>query len=289
MNYPVLFAIDRANFELTTFLFLYSFVMLYRSSPRLSATLLGVAIALKGFPAILALLMLADRKWREFFLAAGVAIGLSLASLLAFPGGLASNLEGALANIRAYTSGYVVNLHGLYFGNNLLGAAKFVSIALGQPSLATSETLVIVATLVAIALTAATAAYLVFFERVFWRKVTVLICALNLLPVVSGDYKLIHLLIPLFLFVNEAEPSSSNRVLTFLFGALFIPKAFARLPALPEANVALVVNPMLMLILAASAVIMGVQSRTGRSIVQGVAPSDPCGLRSPDCHPPEGG
>jgi len=43
-------------------------------------------------------------------------------------------------------------------------------------------------------------AYPVFVEKQFWKKTALAICALNLFPLVSGDYKLLHIFIPMFLF-----------------------------------------------------------------------------------------
>jgi len=42
------------------------------------------------------------------------------------------------------------------------------------------------------------AIYVVFIEKTFWKRAALLICALNLFPQVSGDYKLLYIFIPLF-------------------------------------------------------------------------------------------
>ena len=49
------------------------------------------------------------------------------------------------------------------------------------------------------------AAYVVLVEKEFWKKVAILVVAMLLLPHVSADYKLIHIFLPLFLFINISE------------------------------------------------------------------------------------
>ncbi len=68
------------------------------------------------------------------------------------------------------------------------------------------------------------AAYLVLVDEVLWRKVTLLVCALNLLPIVSGDYKLLYLFVPLYLFINKEELHRMDWVYAVLFSLLLIPE-----------------------------------------------------------------
>jgi hypothetical protein len=70
------------------------------------------------------------------------------------------------------------------------------------------------------------AAYVVFLEKDFWKRVAILVIAMLLLPQVSADYKLIHIFIPLFLYINAPRPSRLDWLYIVLFGLLLIPKDY---------------------------------------------------------------
>jgi len=256
LSYPFLFTIDRAAFEATVFICLYMFTILYKKHSYISALFLALAIALKVFPVVFAILLLSDRRWRELIFTAGVALALSLLSYISYPGGLGANLAGNVENLRVYAQFYVVGNEGLYFGNNLLGAVKFILMLLNPA--ATPNMPVFIGVMFAVL--ACLIVYLVAIEKRFWRKVALLVCALNLLPIVSGDYKLLHLFIPLYLFINENESKRLDWVYTALFGLLLIPKNYYRIPSLPEANISVLANPLLMLLLAGIIVVTGTRA-----------------------------
>jgi hypothetical protein len=253
LSYPFLISIDRANFEIAAFVCIYLFVAFYKKHSLVSALFLALAMALKVFPAILAILLLSDRRFRELIVAAAVALGLTLGSYMSYPGGLAVNLAANQRNLALYNQIYAVGNEGLFFGNNLLGAVKFVVFSLA-PGAAIDIYLVIGAQVL---LLAGVVAYLVLVDEVLWRKVTLLACALNLLPIVSGDYKLLYLFVPLYLFINKEELHCMDWLYAVLFGLLLIPKNYYRIPWLPEANVGVLLNPLLM------ALIAGVVMTTG--------------------------
>jgi len=159
------------------------------------------------------------------------------------------NINNNLHNLGLYNTAYVTGWDGIYFNNSLFGALKFVAV-LFQPGLVQDSTPQVFITGYTISILVALAlltAYVVLIEKKFWIKVTLLVCALNLFPYVSGDYKLLHLFIPLFLFINQAEPGRLDRLILILFGLLLIPKDYFHLSVLPEASVAVLLNPVLML------------------------------------------
>ena len=66
------------------------------------------------------------------------------------------------------------------------------------------------------------------------------------------SYKLLHVLAPLFLFVNAAEPDKNDFKYAVIFALLLIPKSyffriFAGIP--PDVSLGVVINPALMLAL----------------------------------------
>jgi hypothetical protein len=251
MTYPFLFALDRQNLEILVFFCLYCFVFLYRKNSYISSAMLGLAIALKAFPVILAVLLISDRRFKEILVAAGVALGATLISYLSYPGGLVSNIVSHVHNLSLYTKDYVIDMEGLPCGNSLFGAFKYIGIMLrprwvitGMPAYLETYYGILIGILF-ILLTA----YVIFWEKEFWKKVTLLICAMNLFPFISGDYKLLHLFIPLFLFINKGEHERTDQVILVLFALLLIPKDYLNLPVMPEASMTVLINPILMLIL----------------------------------------
>ncbi len=253
MTYPVLIALDRENIEILVFFCLYFFVTLYRKNSFASAILLGLAVALKAFPVILAVLLFSDRRFKEIILAGATALGTTLISYLSYPGGLVINITNHLRNLGLYNATYVTGMEGLSFGNSLYGAIKYVTlwffprmVLSGVPPILETIYLIFIFILLALLVV-----YVLFVEKMFWKKVTLLICAMNLFPFVSGDYKLLHLFIPLFLFLNKDEKERIDLIILLLFSFLLVPKDYLHLLVLPEVSVAVLLNPMAMIALMA--------------------------------------
>lgn len=104
-------------------------------------------------------------------------------------------------------------------------------------------------------------------EKVLWKKIALLVIAIDLLPYTSSDYKLIHLLIPLFLYVNTSTKSRLDVVYAVLFGLLLIPKDYAYLTGDPYLRLSYVLNPLLMLALAFCIVGSGLMKAKARTLV----------------------
>jgi len=244
LTYPFLFAFDRANFEIVVFFCLYLYIFLYRKYPWISALFLGFSIALKGFPVILAVLLLADRRYKEIAIAAIISLSTTLLSYATLPGGVSENVTLQLRNLQLYAQAYAIGNAGLAFGNSLWGAIKFMSIHTSSQMISTvTYTILVVIGLMGIVI------YVVFIEKKFWKRTALLICALNLFPQVSADYKLLHIFIPLFLFISETEFERIDWLYLVVFGLLLIPKDYYHLPTLPEASMSILLNPLLMLVL----------------------------------------
>jgi hypothetical protein len=96
---------------------------------------------------------------------------------------------------------------------------------------------------------------LLYWRGRFWKKVLLLVVAMNLLPQVSADYKMLHIFVPLFLFVNQDLPEKSDLLYAILFGLLLIPKDYARLGLHPEASTSVLLTPVIMLFAAIAVVV----------------------------------
>ena len=250
LSYPFLISFDRANLEIVVFFLVYAFVRSYNKNDLISAIFLGLAIALKALPIFLAILLLSDKRYKAFIVAGITAFIITLIGYLSFPSGLLFNISGHLRGLTFYNSAYGDGTEGLYFGNSLFGAVKFLALP-QQPSSPPGnyifpESLLRIYMVFALIGIGLLVAYLVFIETRFWRKVALATCAMNLFPLVSGDYKLLHVFIPLFLFINKPERSRLDWLYTLLFSLLLIPTDYYRLSAFPEASSSVLIYPSIM-------------------------------------------
>jgi len=261
LSYPFLMAFDRANFEVVLFAFLYLFAIFYTSRPKLSLVFLALAIAMKGIPAIFLILYLADKKYRELLITCGLVVGMTLLGYATYPGGLVHNLTNHLINLSVSNQSFTTGNGGFYFGNSLYGAYKFITLVIAPTTdlKAWTDGFQIPYLILSGILFCGVTAYLLFYEKVFWKKMALLICMMNLLPSVSGDYKLIHLFIPILLFIKEPPQGWLDKLYTILFALLLIPKDYTHLPLYPEASSSILLSPLLMLLLVLVIITSGIK------------------------------
>jgi hypothetical protein len=165
--------------------------------------------------------------------------------LVSFKGGFLNNVGRLLTNMGLYNKVYVIGGEGIYFGHSLFGLLKFIMLIKNKIQL----TVLIFMPYLVVALTGfiLISLYIIFIEKEFWKKVALLVFAMNLLPFVSGDYKLLHIFIPLFLFINNGVKTKLDYVYTILFGLLLIPKDYYHYPPIPEVTISVMLNPLIML------------------------------------------
>ncbi len=245
MSYPFLFTLDRGNLEGLLFIFLALFLYYYQKDDDFKSVLfLSLAISMKLYPAVYCVLFLADKKYKNILLAAGITIVLTLASAALLEGGIVNSFTGLKHNLDLFRNDYILSDHGLQHNTSLYGALKII-ITRCCPVL-----LPILGyyTIGALAIFAMITAYIIIRKVALWKSVTLLVFMTLLLPQVSYDYKLVHLFIPLMLFVNHEEPAKYDQSLSLLFAFLLIPKDYYILGK--DISIAVLINPALMLIIA---------------------------------------
>ena len=225
MTYPVLFTLDRGNEEAFVFIALAWFAYLYFvEHSRWAGVLLGMAIAYKMYPGVLVVLFVADRRWKDLLITGVTTLGLTAAGTFLL-GALSG--YGPVLVLRYWFNtlfvghvGYSGTLEAAQHGHSIWGAVVTLMGRLqgGEPVGLSTRAYVIVALLSFVALSA----YVVFAERSDWKRVTLLVIAMLILPLESHDYTLIHLLIPIALFVNSVR-GRLDMVYAVLFGLLLIP------------------------------------------------------------------
>lgn len=250
MSYPVLFVADRANEEMFVFMAIVAFVYFYlvRKSPW-SGVFLGIAIAYKIFPAVLLVLILADRRWKDLAVAAATVVGSTLITALGLgivSGlGLVGVLKGWYKTLFVGHVGYSSTLEAAQHGHSLWGlVVSSVGLLQGGDPVGLSTSAYAVFALVTFL---GLVLYVCFVERTPWKRVALLIIAMVLLPYESHDYTLVHLLVPMALFVN-APRTKWDAIYALLFGLVMVPLDYA--PVIAEVSTAAFAYPLLLVLMA---------------------------------------
>ena len=154
---------------------------------------------------------------------------------------------------------YTVGNTGLAFGNSLFGILKVLAI-MTDPNIlprtlfaSMMPPYLILAVVIFIGLVY----YIVKIEKEFWKRIALLVFAMCLLPYFSGDYKLLNVFIPVFLFSNNPLMDSHDLVYAFLLSLLLIPKDYYYLSIFSNTSISIVLDPLIMLIITAMIVVNG--------------------------------
>lgn len=272
LSYPFLFLIDRANFEALVYVFISLFVYFQYIDrrPNLALILLASAIAMKLFPAIFLLLFIADRDYKGLIKTVVLTVVLTLATLAAAMGGMAENWVLFNASLSKYFELYALgtskHCFGLAFGHSLFGVLRlFFAVFHPETYTASIKGILPFYNVFVAAYALVISAYVVLVEKILWKRIAILVFTFNLLPYVSADYKLIHLLVPVLLFI-KAPDTGNSKLYCLLFGLLLVPKAFYRFPGIisdsgfSDITLSIVLNPVLMLAASALIVTQGISA-----------------------------
>jgi hypothetical protein len=204
---------------------------------------------MKLYPIVLGVLFFTRKHWLYFAATVLLAVVLTCGSAALYPGGMMASFQSISGKMVQFKEVYVVGDAGLPYTSSYFSLVK---IALAKLNLADADLLRRVLpfySLGAVAIGGLFSGYVILFERVLWKKVLVLTAMMILLPQVTVDYKLIHLLLPLMLFLAAEERTRFDFVYALIFGLLLIPKTFpwidykTTLQPLPFSNAA---NPLLL-------------------------------------------
>jgi hypothetical protein len=240
-SFPVLFLIDRANFESFVFVFMGMFIYLYQKGEvNYSIIPLSLAISMKLFPIVFLVLLFSDRRYIQIIWTIILVVIATLASSLILNGSFSNYILQFSHDADFYQKAYVIGDKGLDFGHSLFGLIKCAVLKI-NPGFDISILLKPYAILVLI-LFLFISLYVVLIERSLWKKAALLVFSMCLFPYVSANYKLIYLFIPIFIFINENNPDNQSYRLIFkkftyksitidyiyiaLFGLLVIPKNY---------------------------------------------------------------
>jgi hypothetical protein len=226
-SYPVLFALDRGNFEIIVFLFFAGFLWCLHSGRSWpAAVLLSVAIALKGSPLPFAGLFVIRRQWRQLALCLSLTLGWTFTGLQILHPPATVALKSFLRNLGYYSNIYVSGQDGWTYGHSLYGGIRGVANLIGGPdtreavSKALAEPFLLLGSISLIAVFA----FLALRSGPLWLRTTQATAALLLLSPVSADYRLLLMLAPLALFLAESDELPFDRWVAVAFGVVLVPK-----------------------------------------------------------------
>lgn len=234
-SYPVLYQLDRGNDESIIFIALGLSMFLYqKGKTRISAVWLGLAIAMKPYSVVYLPIFLSDRKFKEIFISLGVTILTTIAALFILPLQPHIILNKLIESQTAYLQAYVVGNEGLYGGSSLYGLIKVVAfmnkwfvVGMYPADLPAFIQKCMSWYFFAVIIIFSVIAFIIcLFKMDFWKKVALVVCSMNLLPYVCGDYRLIHLIIPMLLFIQVKQTNKSNWFFSMIFALLLIPTSY---------------------------------------------------------------
>lgn len=248
LTYPFLFSIDGGNLERIIFVLLYLFIEFYKKRNfTMCMILLTAAVAFKPFPGFFLLFFLEEKRYKEALFVIIVAPTLLLLGYGYFPGGLWNNLISHSINLGLFHEVYAIGGAGWSSGHSLWGAIKILR------ELFFSKFNIYVLfkgySILSLIILSSVTAYIFLVEKLFWKRVCLVVILMNLLPQVSGDHKMLHFYTPMFLFINSVEKDRYDLIYTILFALLLIPKNYYHFSYLPDFSVngSVLVTPFIMI------------------------------------------
>lgn len=258
LSYPLLFLMDRGNFDMIIFIFFAGFIFaLQKEKYQLAAILLGLTNAMKPFSVLFLFLFLFKKRYREFLLSIGVTFLFVMGGFLLFKGSFFEQITSFLKGIIWFKNSYGYEMRynfGMGSGSSLFMALKLFFCKLSAKPIISIYLLDKIYSLLSLFISFITL-FFAWKEKVFWKQITLLTCNMLLLPYYMEDYKLIFLFVPIWLFIMNNEKSKTDFLYAILLALLFISKNIfivtEHLSATqsPFFSLSIIINPIIMLML----------------------------------------
>lgn len=218
---PWLFSLERGNLVAITWVFVTLYLAFYSSDDKIlrEVALISLAIAagLKLYPAVLGVLLLREKRWKESGRCIAYGAVAFVLPMLATPKGIVGYIVGILSKYGTASS----NLTGAGYSTkvNISNVIAMTVALFGEyGDAAVKATKLVTYLLILLAIIGA----LLAEEK--WQAMTLLIVAMYSVPAFSSRYVLIYLIVPLILFLNSANWKNwIDNVCLLLWVAIFIP------------------------------------------------------------------
>lgn len=211
---PFLFQFERANFIFIALLFLMIFVFFRNSKNRFVREIALISLAISGaikfYPVLFGLLLIKERRYKDFFKV--LIYSLALFILPFFAVGGISHIMLLYKNIFS-TSNYVMN-KGLGYAVNIQNTIRIIFAIFGDFSNNSIFIGKIFSFLILILGIIST-----FLLRSNWKTIAILSLLMIMTPSISYEYTLIFMLIPLVMFLDHKE---KEQPIDYLYLACFI-------------------------------------------------------------------
>ena len=249
-SFAVLISIDRGNIELILIVFVLAFFGLWERGKYLwSALPLAAAIAMKIYPGAFGVLLLLRKQYAAALLTGVLTVIFTIASSAAYPGGISKTVELLQLRLAWFDNWYISNPLADYGSTGYFTALKLITRQAGIDFSLIREPFMTVYNLAALALFLTVLAYIFLRERTVWKQVYLLSFLIIVLPHVSFDYKLAHLLLPIALFLAAPPAKRGHDYLyAILFGLILVPKAYWPLGA--HTTIGVLLSPLMLTVIA---------------------------------------
>ena len=187
-------------------------MILASSAPLAPLVALAMAAALKVYPCVLGLLLVFNRQWSRCFRLLVYGILLSFLPFLWFPGGF-DLIPELIFNVTAPAS--LMHPPCLLF---CTWSPLFQKMFPGMLTAEIQHGLYYLGASVGIL-----SCFAAYFDRKMWRKTTLIVLTLLLIPKVGGSYNLLYLIPGLVLFLNDESRQREELLMAVLFALIISP------------------------------------------------------------------
>ena len=197
VSMPVLFTIERANLLLLTLVFVFFYIFNYDSENKIRKELALISLALaasfKITPAVLGILLLYNKQWKEAVRVIIYGIIFGIFPFVFFEGGFSNIVQmfkNAFSNVESYSS---------VEGTTLVAAFVSFGAEATENMIKTVQNITYVI--------AAVMLFEAFFFEKKWETILAVTMVLIIVPSHSGYYCIIYIIPALIAFLNEKEHS----------------------------------------------------------------------------------
>lgn len=225
LSYPILYLIDRGNFDMFLLVIFALFVYTFKQEKYLlSAFLLAILNAIKPFWIPFLILFFTRKRPKEIIFNLILTFIFVVGGFMLLKGNFFNQISVLATTLTGFKKAYLYEVNGFYnlnYGCSLFSALNFIFCHfLGHVQPALFDRIYNIFSVIMTSL-------ILFFvckEKSYWKQITLLTVNMLLLPFTTTYYKLAFLFIPMWLFFNVKEKSKFDFLYTILFGLMLVPK-----------------------------------------------------------------